>query len=450
MFVHVSVAFAITSLVCIAVLLSGSVNLAAATIFVSLPFFVWLAFGRVWAGPTGLACALSLTGLLILQGLSVLPPENDAAALVLTVLATLLATANLIAAGLLVWRVYQQNQSAAAPEPAPAPLLNLPEDGGVLLIETTPLGRVRHVSGQTDWAPELGSGAVLDRALRTRDGETLKDGIATLPTGTVVRVRHSVGADGEQWILTQADQSGNADAQAELLARTTFFAGLGHDLKSPLNSVIGFAEMMDDEVLGPMPEPYRDYPGLIRQAGATLLRLVEDMLSYARSEAGTFEIDPEPLDIAAIGEAILRQSEASAALTGVTLQFKARGAVMAQADASAVHRIWDNLVSNAIKYSDEGGIVRLSAVVRGDTVSLSVTDHGAGMDAADLARIAKPFEQGQNAKGRAGTGLGLAMVHRLAEMHSGKVVIRTALGEGTHIVVSLPAANVADKRDAAE
>ena len=118
---------------------------------------------------------------------------------------------------------------------------------------------------------------------------------------------------------------------------------------------------------------------------------------------------------------------------------KAPGEVLAMADAGAVHRIWDNLVSNAIKYSNPDSEVVMAVQARGKQVILSVTDQGAGMDASDLQRIARPFEQGRNARGRAGTGLGLAMVKRLAEMHGGKMVIRTAPGAGTQVVVVLPA-----------
>ena len=154
------------------------------------------------------------------------------------------------------------------------------------------------------------------------------------------------------------------------------------------------------------------------------------------------------MDIAASGESVLRQSKAIATQAGVTLKARLDNETLAMADADAVHRIWDNLVSNAIKYSGSGDVVTLSAFERDETVFLQVSDQGVGMDSEDLARIAKPFAQGRNAKGRPGTGLGLTMVHRMAEMHGGKVEIRTAPGHGTTVIVRLPALSQSQKRAA--
>ena len=121
---------------------------------------------------------------------------------------------------------------------------------------------------------------------------------------------------------------------------------------------------------------------------------------------------------------------------------------MALADAGAIRRIWDNLVSNAIKYSSRGDTVTMHTFEKNGVCILSVRDTGAGMDAEDLARIAKPFAQGRNAKGRSGTGLGLAMVQRLAELQGGQVRIETAPGEGTHVLVTIPALSATERRAA--
>ncbi|MEP1143190.1 MAG: HAMP domain-containing sensor histidine kinase [Henriciella sp.] len=266
-----------------------------------------------------------------------------------------------------------------------------------------------------------------------------------LEAGLFVRRLQSV--DGELVVLLPASADGG-DVQDAVRERTNFFAGLGHDLKSPLNGIIGFADIMDAELRGPLPDAYQDYPTLIRESGETLLRLVEDLLGYAKAEAGTYELDPAELDIAASGESVLRQSKALAELSGVTLQMKTSGEVLALADAGAVRRIWDNLVSNAIKYSSKGDSITLSAFERGEASYISVRDTGAGMSAGDLARIAKPFAQGENAKGRSGTGLGLAMVQKLAELQGGRVKIETAPGQGTTVTVKLPGAARDEKRAA--
>ena len=301
----------------------------------------------------------------------------------------------------------------------------------VLILNVSELGRIRSVVGRDSLLPGIRLGADIGRHLDQAAGVT------TL----------RVPAAGGEWLIVLPDAAA-ADADT-ISERTSFFAGLGHDLKSPLNAVIGFAEIMEAEIRGPMPEVYQDYPGLIKESGETLLRLVEDMLDYAKSEAGTYELDLAPMDVAASGESVLRQSQAVAEKAQVTLKFAGTGEVIALADADAVRRIWDNLVSNAIKYSSAGGVVTMTASMQGQTSLLQVSDTGAGMDAEDLARIARPFAQGRNAKGRSGTGLGLAMVQRLAEMQGGRVEIKTAPGAGTTVSVTLPA-HVADRKRAAE
>ncbi len=305
------------------------------------------------------------------------------------------------------------------------------DDAPVLILNVSAQGRIRSMMGQDRLLPDVRLGADL---------------APQLDQATGVSVTHVPMTDGAWVVVLPQTTDEDTDRLSE---RTSFFAGLGHDLKSPLNAVIGFAEIMESELRGPMPEAYEDYPGLIKESGETLLRLVEDMLAYAKSEAGTYELDLAPMDIAASGESVLRQSQAVADKAEVTLKFAGHGEVMAMADADAVRRMWDNLVSNAIKYSSTGDTVTLTATTKGETSLLQVTDTGAGMDADDLARIARPFAQGRNARGRVGTGLGLATVQRLAEMQGGQVEIRTAPGTGTTVSVTLPA-YVADTKRAAE
>ena len=353
-------------------------------------------------GPTGLVFgALVLTIIIILQTFLRLAPSDD--------------------------HKHGGNRAIATPM---NDISNGREHAPFLILDVSPLGRVRTMLGQRALLPGIRAGANVSQVL---------DGIQH------ISVMQYPASDGT-WILLAPAQS-DQDVQAAT-ERTNFFAGLGHDLKSPLNAVIGFAEIMDTELRGPMPDAYKDYPGLIRESGETLLRLVEDMLAYAKSESGTYELDLAPMDIAASGESVLRQSKAMADKASVKLHLSGSGEVIALADADAVRRIWDNLVSNAIKYSSPGDTVTLLAKTTGDSCLLQVSDKGAGMDAEDLARVAKPFSQGRNSKGRAGTGLGLAMVQRLAEMQGGQVEIRTAPGAGTTVSVRLPAYEESDRRAA--
>lgn len=332
------------------------------------------------------------------------------------------------------------NDSLDSAEPRPSQIET--HDLPILVLSVSNLGRVRSIWGREDYLAGLSAGVVLESILAPTTKEMDFEGEESRLT--IDRYESTFG----QWVVISPKSVSAADVRDQVLERTNFFAGLGHDLKSPLNAVIGFSEIMEAELRGPMPEAYREYPGLIRESGETLLRLVEDILGYARSEAGTYELDIAPMDIAASGQSVMRQAMAIAEKAGVHLKMQGEREVLALSDASAIRRIWDNLVSNAIKYSSPGDTVTLSCTLRGSTALLSVRDTGAGMDADDLARIAEPYAQGRNAKGRVGTGLGLALVHRLAQLHGGQVKIETALGKGTRVTVALPAAQNTQKRAA--
>lgn len=319
-----------------------------------------------------------------------------------------------------------------------------PERDQILVLNISDLGRVRSIWGKRDYLDGVRIGAVVEKLVPPDKTEIFAktDGIDV--ELSVLRFKTAKGG----LMILAPIQSEIANASDAVRERTSFFASLGHDLKSPLNAVIGFADVMDAEIRGPMPDAYKDYPGLIRESGETLLRLVEDMLGYARSETGAYELDLAPMDVAASGESVMRQSQAVAEKAGIGLRMICDREVLALADAGAVRRIWDNLVSNAIKYSAAGDTVTLVSGIKNDQAIIQVRDTGAGMDADDLARIASPFSQGRNAKGRAGTGLGLALVHRLAEMQGGAVKIETAPGAGTTVTVTIPALSESQKRAA--
>lgn len=338
----------------------------------------------------------------------------------------------------------RSDQPVQKAEPGDSQETLVTETDPILILSVSSHGRIRGHSGRSDYVSGLKTGRILEDVLPELRPEVTSS--LSLKTGdfSVLRLPNSTG----ELVLLLPEAEAQNETPDEVLERTQFFASLGHDLKSPLNGIIGFADIMDAEIRGPLPEAYKDYPSLIRESGDTLMRLVEDILGYAKAEAGTYELDIAPLDIAASAESVFRQSKGIAELSGVNLKLKSDGEVMAIADAGAVRRIWDNLVSNAIKYSSRDDTVTLHAFEKNGLCVLSVRDTGAGMDADDLARIAKPFAQGRNSKGRAGTGLGLAMVERLADLQGGQVRIETMPGEGTHVIVTLPALSASQKRAA--
>ena len=329
----------------------------------------------------------------------------------------------------------------AATDPTPRDLF---KNDPLLIVSISEHGRIRDVIGNPSLVPGAKAGRVWDEVFQYKADDA---GVVQHNQFGRLTVSRTNSPSGDLIVIMPETQT-QGSLETALQERTNFFAGLGHDLKSPLNGIIGFADIMSSELRGPMPEAYQDYPTFIRESGETLLRLVEDMLGYAKAEAGTYELDVAAMDIAASGESVLRQSQGIAELSGVELTLRTGGEVLAMADAAAVRRIWDNLVSNAIKYSSQGDTVVLDAFERDGKAYLRVSDTGAGMSAEDLAKIAKPFSQGANAKGRSGTGLGLAMVQRLAELQGGKVKIETAPGQGTTVTVTLPSLAQSSKRAA--
>jgi cell cycle sensor histidine kinase DivJ len=387
------------------------------------------------------------------------------------------AFAGLILTALLVWTLFQSVEGAmgriraaataegraemSAPKIEPskasngAALIALPDRAGVLLLDVTPEGRIRSYSGDVLGMKLLKPGKALAAvfaggwdvtALTSAAGWS---GEAELAHGRRVALSAAPSAQGTQILmrdLSEREDAGHAleAARDQLKARTAFFASLGHDLKTPLNAILGYSDMMRAEIRGPLPEPYADYPGIIHESGQDLLLLVEDILDLAKAEADSHRLEIEPVDLSASGQSVMRQLANQAERAEVTLSLTGEEEVWAEADARAIRQIWQNLVSNAIKYSERGGEVVLDARNTAEHAVLTVTDTGAGMSEDDLARATEPFQQGSNAAGRAGTGLGLAVVKRFAELHDGSLEIQTKLGEGARVEVSLPKADMSD------
>ena len=264
----------------------------------------------------------------------------------------------------------------------------------------------------------------------------------------VPRAQSTETADGAVLRATQAElektQAAAEKAQEQIEGINRFYASLGHDLKTPLNAILGFSEVMREEMLGEMPAPYKDYSALINESGQDLLLLVEDILDLSKAEANRQRLEPEPVDLTASGKAVMRQLEGIARRNQIELRIAQSGAVWAEADPRAVRQIWQNLASNAIKYSEAGDVVVLKTAKQADKTLLSVTDTGIGMSEDDLAQIQQPFTRGSNTQGRAGTGLGLTVVSRFAELHGGEIEMESALGRGTRVSVILPAAKEDD------
>ena len=224
-----------------------------------------------------------------------------------------------------------------------------------------------------------------------------------LAVGVALIVRH-----GNRTIAAHRDEAERASR-----AKSEFLASMSHELRTPLNTVIGFAEIIEDETLGPIEQrQYVEYAGYIKDGGRHLLSLVNDVLDLAKIEAGKFTLDCSVIDLRDSVSEVARILKESASRRGVEILVSSCEApASAWADQRSIRQILINLMSNAIKFTTDGGSVRLSVAVEGQAAIIRVKDTGTGIPADFLERIFEPFVQvdGASTTVTPGTGLGPAI-----------------------------------------
>ncbi len=229
------------------------------------------------------------------------------------------------------------------------------------------------------------------------------------------------------------------EARNRLEQRTTFFAQTSHELRTPLNAIVGFAEMMRNAVFGPLPDRYQEYAGLIHEGGRNLTLIVDDVLDLARIEAGRYEIYAELVSLTDLAAEAVHFMRDEAIRKGVELELGGPDDVEAYADTKAVRQIALNLISNALKFTPEGGRVEVAALDAPGGAILAVSDTGVGISSEELTRLSRTFEQGEAGKRQKGAGLGLSVVRAFTDLHGGRLDIESREGGGTTIAVFFPA-----------
>ncbi len=225
-------------------------------------------------------------------------------------------------------------------------------------------------------------------------------------------------------------------------AKSMFLANMSHELRTPLNAVIGFAELMHIETYGPLGDPhYSEYTGMIQSAGRHLLDLINDILDMSKIEAGKMELDRDSISVTGLINDCLSLMGERAVQGGIHLTADLAGAPQTfVADRRAMKQILLNLLSNAIKFTPEGGRVQIRARTMGQRLVLAVCDTGVGIPGDQIYRLGNPFVQIRGSAGSTqnGTGLGLALVRALTELHNGALRIESAEGRGTTVSVEVP------------
>jgi PAS domain S-box-containing protein len=267
--------------------------------------------------------------------------------------------------------------------------------------------RVLDSAGETRW--------VRDHAIRVGDGSGLWQGVVLDVTSS----------------KQVAEESQNV---AKFLAMTS------HEIRTPLNSIIGFSQLLSDPSVGLLSEHQRRYVGNIASAGAQLLDLINDVLDLAKAKANRFDLQREPLEGRAALRAAADQLVSLATSAGVDILFLPGDPAPMVADARAVRQVLLNLLSNAIKFTPTGGALRLGASVGADGyVTMSVADTGRGIPAHDLDSVFDEYRQvGAQAGDGKGTGLGLALSRRLAELMSGTLTVESEVDVGSTFGLRVP------------
>lgn len=226
-------------------------------------------------------------------------------------------------------------------------------------------------------------------------------------------------------------------------AKEAFLSVLGHELRTPINVVMGYASLMADDLAGPIEPLQREYLGQIMSGAEALLSLVNDLLDMGRIQAGRLTVAAGPVAFADLAELMIAELRPAALAKGLALELVVpAGLPPVQADEQRLYQVLRVLASNALKFTPAGGAVSVRAAAPAGRLRVEIVDTGIGIAAADMPRLFCKFEQleGGLTRTHGGAGLGLAIAHSLIELHGGEIGANSEPGRGSTFWFELPLA----------
>jgi signal transduction histidine kinase len=240
--------------------------------------------------------------------------------------------------------------------------------------------------------------------------------------------------------LFQEIEDKSAQLEAASRHKSEFLANMSHELRTPLNAIIGFSEILAEKMFGDINEKQTEYLQDILESGRHLLSLINDILDLSKIEAGRMELELAEFDLPSAIENALILVRERASRRGIRLGSTVDERLgRIDGDERKVKQVLLNLLSNALKFTPEGGRIEVGARLDGAVVEVSVVDTGIGIAPEDQAAVFEEFRQVGTADKKAeGTGLGLALSRKFIELHGGRIWVKSQLGAGSTFAFTLP------------
>jgi len=292
---------------------------------------------------------------------------------------------------------------------------------------------------------------------------TIKDGrswhgdlINRRKDGTLYYASVSIGpvvnAEGfiTHFVGIQEDVTARKRAEVELIAakeaaeranqaKTVFLSHMSHELRTPLTAILGYSEMMEEEIAGPLGDVYQSYANCVSKGGRHLLSIIDELLDLSCIELGNYKVALVELDLAALVDECIAMTLPQAKTKGLTLAYRRPEPMTVRTDGRALRQVLTNLIGNSIKYTADGGTIAVTIERSGESVMLRVQDDGQGIPADQMDAVFEPFHRvnPMQADPSRGVGLGLAICRRVVGLLGGRVWIESTLGIGTTAIVAL-------------